>query len=200
MLDVIQNASLAGGEKTVRIVELVCVSLIGLFLTSSVSFAEEQYIRTGIWGGMDLGVGLLQQSFDETEEDDTTLFLGFKAGYTINPQFRMGLELSGWLLEASNLEDPEEGEGISQVFLIAQYYPHQKSNLFVKGGGGYASIWNNRPGQPRRKNGWGLTVGGGYDFLLNTNFALSPFVNFSYGDAEDLNYMAISFGIGITLQ
>ncbi|MHA1942283.1 MAG: outer membrane beta-barrel protein [Candidatus Hodarchaeales archaeon] len=200
MLDVARNTILMGEEKTMRLVELVCVVLIGLFLMTPTSFAEEQSIRTGFWGGIDFGVGLLKQSLDEIEDDDTTFFLGFKAGYTINPHFRMGLELSGWLLEESNLEDPSVGEGINQIFLIARYYPRQKSNLFAKVGGGYVSIWNNRPGEPRRKNGWGLTVGGGYDFLLNKKVALSPFVTYSFGDAEDLDYMAINLGVGIIFQ
>ena len=183
-----------------RIVKSGFVVLIGLSLMTSVSFAEEQPVRTGFWGEIDVGMGLLQQSLNEMEVDDTPLFLGFKAGYIINPQFRMGLELSGFLLEQSDLEDPEVGEGISQVFLIARYYPYQKSNLFVEGGGGYASIWNNRPGQWRRKNGWGLTMGGGYDFRVNSKVALGPFVTFGYGSAEELNYKVIHFGIGMTFQ
>jgi len=136
ILDVTRNTILMGEEKTMRLMELVCVVLIGFFLMTPASFAEEQSIRTGFWGGIDVGAGLLQQSFDDIEEDDTTFFLGFKAGYTINPHFRMGLELSGWLLEGSNVEDPSVGEGINQVFLIARYYPRQKSNLFAKIGGG----------------------------------------------------------------
>lgn len=159
--------------------------------------SEEQSVRAGFWGGIDFGVGLLQQSFDEREEDDTTFSLGFKGGYTINPHLRMGLELGGWLLEATSLNDPTVGEGISQVFLIAQYYPRQQSNLFAKVGGGYATYWNNRPGEPTGKDGWGWTVGGGYDFLLSTHFALSPFVTFSHGDIEDIDYRAITLGIGI---
>jgi hypothetical protein len=162
---------------------------------------EEQSVRTGFWAGIDFGVGLLQQSLDEREEDDTTFSLGLKAGYTINPHFRMGLELSGWLLEATEpFGDPWVGEGISQVFLIAQYYPRRRSNLFAKVGGGYASYWNNRFGEPKIKDGWGLTVGGGYDFFLSTHFALTPVVTFSYGDIEDIDYRATTFGIGITFE
>jgi hypothetical protein len=146
---------------------------------------------------MDLGVGWLQQSLDSLEEDDTAFFLGFKAGYMLNPRFGMALELSGWLLEESDLEDPAVGEGISQVFLSGRYYPSRESNLFATVGGGYASIWNNRPGEPRRKNGWGVTAGAGYDFPTQAKIALSPFVTLSYGDAEDLTYWAVNFGIGI---
>jgi len=176
------------------------VVLTGLVLMTSVSFAEEQSIRHGFWGGIDIGVGLLQQSLDEVEADDTTFYLGFKGGYTINPHLRIGLELSGWLLEASNLEDPAVGEGLSQVFLITRVYPRKKSNLFAKIGGGYVSKYNHRPGESTGQNGWGLTVGGGYDITLSKNFALSPFVSFNFGNVDDLDYQAVNFGIGLLLQ
>lgn len=110
------------------------------------------------------------------------------------------LELSGWLLEETDLEDPAVGEGISQVFLISRYYPFLESNLFAKVGGGCASVWNNRPGEPRRKNGWGLVAGGGYDFPVGKNFALSPFASFSYGEAEDLTYKAVNIGVCLSIQ
>jgi outer membrane autotransporter protein len=71
--------------------------------------------------------------------------------------------------------------------------------LFAKAGGGYVEHWNNRPGEPNSKSGWGLTVGGGYDFLLNENVALSPFATFSYGKTGNWDYRAITFGLGITI-
>jgi hypothetical protein len=182
------------------IVKPVCFALVLLYFIPTPSFAVEQFARSGFWGGIDVGVGWLQQSLDEIDVDDTDFFLGFKAGYTLNPHLMLGLELSGWLLEETNLEDPAVGEGISQIFLISRYYPIRESNFFTKIGGGYANIWNNRPGETRRKNGWGLVVGAGYDFPTSANFALSPFVTFSYGDAEDLTYKAVNFGIGLTLQ
>ena len=161
--------------------------------------AEEHYIRNGFWGGIDAGAGLLNQSFDEEDENDIAFFLGFKGGYTINPHFLIGLELSGWLLEASDLYDPDEGKGISQVFLITQLYPSKESGFFAKAGGGYVSNWSNRPDEPSRKEGWGLTVGGGYDFLVYEAFALSPFATLSYGETGNWDYRAITFGLGITL-
>ena len=60
------------------------------------------------------------------------------------------------------------------------------------------SIWSNRPGDTRRKQGWGLTVGGGYDIKVNETVALSPFVNFDYGEAGNWDYTAITFGLGVT--
>jgi len=96
------------------------------------------------------------------------------------------------------LWDPSEGKGISQVFLITQLYPSKESGLFAKAGGGYVSNWSNRPNEQRRKSGWGLTVGGGYDYLLDEAIALTPFVTFSYGETGNWDYKAITFGLGLT--
>ena len=179
--------------------KMVCAVFIALFLLAPAVSAEEIYIRNGFWGGIDAGAGLLQQSFDEgDDEDDSAFYIGFKGGYTINPQLLIGLELSGWLLEASDYNDPGEGKGISQVFFISQLYPAKDAGFFAKAGGGYVSMWSNRPDDTRREQGWGLTVGAGYDFQMNDSAALSPFVNFNYGEAGNGDYTAITFGIGVT--
>jgi hypothetical protein len=177
----------------------VCVVLITIFFLTPGASPEEYHIRNGFWGGVDAGAGLLRQSFDEgDDEDDTFFFLGFKGGYTINPHLLIGIELSGWLVEAQDLNDPREGEGIMQAFLITQLYPSKESGLFVKAGAGYVDNWSNKPGEPSRKEGWGFTVGGGYDFLVYEAFALSPFATFSYGETGNWDYRAITFGLGIT--
>ena len=190
-------------KKTIHSAILVCVLLISIFFITATASTEEHHIRDGFWGGIDAGAGFLKQSFDEGDEDGTSFFLGFKGGYTINPHFLIGLELSGWLIEVSDqycyggfCSDSSEGEGIMQIFLISRYYPSQESGLFAKAGGGYVEHWNNRSGNS--KSGWGLTVGGGYDFLLNENVALSPFATFSYGNTENWDYRAITFGLGVT--
>lgn len=168
------------GDKTMHSAKLTGAVFIALFILTPAVSAEEIYIRNGFWGGIDAGVGLLQQSFDERDdEEDSAFYLGFKGGYAIRPQLLIGLELSGWLLEASDLNDPDEGKGISQVFFITRLYPGKESDFFAKAGGGYVSMWSNRPDDTRREKGWGLTVGAGYDFQMNEAAALSPFVNFT---------------------
>jgi hypothetical protein len=181
--------------KIIKYVVLLTLSLMGVD-----AHAAEELERAGFWGGMDVGAGYLQQSSDGFEANETTFFLGFQGGYTLNEHFLLGLELSGWLLQASDLEDPSVGEGISQVFLVSRYYPSRDSGFFVKGGGGYVSYWNNRPGEPGRLNGWGVTVGGGYDFSIDKRWALTPFVTYSRGSAGNEEYDVFTVGLGITLQ
>ena len=186
------------GKKTMYSKRLFYSVLIAiLFLAPEVS-AEKYHLRDGFWLGLDAGAGLVEQSFDDQDEDDVYFFLGFKGGYRINPHFSVGLELSGWLLEAEDLSDSNKGKGIMQAFMITQLYPSKESGLFVKAGGGYVSNWSNRSDEPNRKEGWGLTFGGGYDFLVYEDIALSPFANFSYGQTGDWDYQSITLGLGIT--
>jgi hypothetical protein len=185
--------------------KMVCVLLISIFFIAATASAEERHIRYGFWGGIDAGAGYLKQSLDGGNENSTSFFLGFKGGYTINPHFLIGLELSGWLIEESDqycyyayCSDASEGEGIMQIFLISRYYPSQELGFFVKAGGGYVDHWNNNPGESKSKSGWGLTVGGGYDFLINEYIAISPFATFSYGETGNWDYHAITLGLGLT--
>jgi len=182
-----------------KLTKVACAVAMALLVSVPLVSAEQRYIRKGFWGGIDAGVGLVGQSFDEEDDDDANSFyLGFKGGYAINPQFLVGAELSGWLLEASDLNDPDEGRSISQVFLITRLYPGKESDFFLKAGGGYVSVWSNKSGDTRRHQGLGLTLGGGYDFRLNQAAALSPFVTFSYGDTGSQDYTAVTFGLGVT--
>jgi hypothetical protein len=96
------------------------------------------------------------------------------------------------------LEDKTKGEGLSQVFVITRYYPLKKSDLFAKVGGGYVSHWTNAFGTTRRKEGWGLALGAGYDIAAGRNWSIAPFVTYNYGDVEDQKHNAISLGVGIT--
>ena len=179
-------------------VKSICIFLLAIFFLAAGVSAEEYQTRKGFWGGIDAGAGYLKQSFENRNEEDIYFFLGFKGGYTINPHLLVGLELSGWLLEVSKPSDPNTGKGIMQAFLITQLYPSIESGLFAKAGGGYVSNWSNKSDEPSRKEGWGLTVGGGYDFLVYNAITLSPFANFSYGDTGNWDYQAITVGLGIT--
>jgi hypothetical protein len=191
-------------SRILTLIVLVFFSLLGFSLigpgTSAEEKAEKKFVRSGFWGGVNLGIGFIQQSFAGMEEDKNNLFLGFEGGYTLNSHFLIGIELSGWLFEPSDLEDPSEGEGISQAFLISRYYPSSSMGLYAKIGGGYVNHWNNRPGEPSRKGGWGLTLGGGYDFPLNKNFAITPFISYGFGETEDQDHNVWTLGIGLTMQ
>ncbi len=183
-----------------RNANIVGAALILLSFAITPALGEEQHPPRGFWEGIDVGAGSLQRSSDLYDEDDTHFFLGFKGGYFLSPKFLIGLELSGWLLEASNLWDPTEGEGLSQYLLIARYYPKRDAGWFAKAGGGYVDHWNHRPGETASGTGWGFTFGAGYDFVIGEDYAISPFASYSFGDADDQEHNAVTIGVGFTFQ
>jgi hypothetical protein len=169
------------------------------------TLADSRIKRKTWWTALNFGAGALSQSGGGINQDNTTSFLGIEGGYVVHPQFLVGIELSGWLLQETKPQDPDPsvGEGVMQAFLTTRYYPLPDSGFFLKFGSGYVSHWNNRPGEPQRLSGWGLTAGGGYDVLLTESFPVlpfvGPFVTYSFGEAGDLNHNAITGGIGLTL-
>ena len=167
------------------------------------ALADNHIKRKTWWTALNFGAGALSQSGGGINQDNTTSFLGIEGGYVVHPQFLVGIELSGWLLQESNPQDPSVGEGVMQAFLTTRYYPLPDFGFFLKFGGGYVNHWNNRPGEPQRLSGWGLTAGGGYDVLLTESLPVlpfvTPFVTYSFGEAGDLNHNAITGGIGLTL-
>ncbi len=180
-------------------VRLAGLLLVTLLVANHSVVAEEQINRDGVWASIDAGPGYIERSFETGNEDDTNLYLGFTVGYVVAPHFLIGLEMSGWLLEASNLNYPEKGgEGLSQVFVVARYYPYNESGLHLKLGGGYASHWNNRPDETRRNNGWGISLGLGYDLSSITDWSIVPFLNYSFGDTDNQAYQAITLGVGFS--
>jgi opacity protein-like surface antigen len=186
-----------------RIFSLVIFVFVALLCCSLIipgALAEEKFERSGFWGGLNIGIGFVQQSFEGASEDGNHFYLGFEGGYTLNPHFLIGVELSGWLIEPGNLNDPSKGEGIMQAFLITRYYPSTTMGLFAKVGGGYVDHWSNHPGEPSSKNRRGLTFGGGYDFPINKNLAITPFINYSFWEMDDQNHDAWTLGIGFTMQ
>jgi len=42
--------------------------------------------------------------------------------------------------------------------------------------------------------------GGGYDFPISKNLAITPFLNYSYWEIDDQNNDAWTLGIGLTFQ
>ena len=160
--------------------------------------AAEETQRSGFWGGIDIGAGYVERAVGSLESNGTDIYMGFKAGYVLHPQVLAGLELSGWNQQATDREDPTRGEGLMQVFLISRLYPMGDSNLFAKIGGGWVRQWVNGPAGKSTLDGWGATVGVGYDYSLGRNWAVTPFLNYSFGKAEDPKPQAVTLCVGFS--
>lgn len=176
---------------------IVVAFVFMLFAFSEISYAQNEHRRSGWWGGIEIGIGYVELSSQEYKESDTHFYLGFSGGYTINSSLQFGCELSGWLYEASNLNDYRKGEGISQMLVIARYYPFKNKDFFTKFGCGYVSLWDNDSSETDNDGGMGLNLGVGYDLKVNDNWAISPFLSYNYGDIGHLEYKAFTLGITI---
>ena len=179
-----------------RLLTSIVVPVV-LMAGTSVAAAEETQ-RSGFWGGVDVGAGYVERSVGSLESDGTDIYMGFKAGYAVHPQVLAGLELSGWNQQATDRDDDTKGEGLMQVFLISRLYPMRDSNLFAKVGGGWVRQWVNGPAGKSTLDGWGATVGVGYDYSLGENWAVTPFLNYSFGKTEDQKHQAVTLGVGFS--
>ena len=178
----------------------ITVLIALIFAFNENSYAQNEQKRTGWWGGIEAGIGNVELSTQEDKESGSHFYLGFSGGYAINPSFLLGIELSGWLYESSNLEDPGEGDGISQFFAVLRYYPLENNGFFAKAGCGYVSHWNNEPSAKGSGGGPGLTLGVGYDFAVKSNWSISPFLSYNRGDIKHQDYNAFTFGIAFTFH
>jgi len=74
-------------KKKLRNFSLVAFFLFALLECSLIipeALAEEKFERSGFWGGVDFGVGFVQQSSEGAEEGGDLFYLGFEGGYAIN--------------------------------------------------------------------------------------------------------------------
>jgi Outer membrane protein beta-barrel domain len=166
---------------------LVILIVIGMtFLGGKPTQAQiDQNLRAWFVGG-EIGEGQLSLSSDQIHRDRTPTFaLGFFGGHRLGDQARVGLEVNGWLLQASNLNDPTVGEGVSNVLGVIDVFPTRKIPLFLRGGGGLAMYQNNRPAESGG-TGWSWTGGAGYEFRLGERLGLAPIVEYAYGRFDDV--------------
>ena len=168
-----------------------------LFAGTMAASAEELQ-RSGFWGGLDVGAGRVERSIGKLNDSGTDFYMGIKGGYALHPQVLVGLELSGWNQQATDRDDSTKGEGLMQVFLISQLYPMANSNLFAKVGGGWVRQWANSPSGKSTLDGWGATLGVGYDVPVGGKWAVTPFFNYGFGETEKQKHQTFTLGVGVS--
>ena len=183
------------------------------FVFATATFAGEPAAEKagGWWGGIDFGVASVSREYSVTADTrDTTFTLAFRGGYSWHPRLLVGVELGGWLLEATDYYDwPPQGEGIQTSYGMAQLYPVSGSPVFLKAGWGHVRYWNERPGEGNA-SGTGTVVGAGYDFAMGSNFYVSPLIEYAWGKydnalsppgvLQDQRYQAVTLKIGFTFR
>jgi hypothetical protein len=173
----------------------IAAALLSVLVLMSPHVGAAESSSVELWGGVELGAGSVRRSVTASDHSDTTFYMAVKGGYAVSERLLLGAQLGGYTFELDDLWDPEKGEGISQVFLIAQYYLRSmREGWYVKGGAGYVSYWNNSPGG-LEDDGWGAQFGLGYDWQTEGFGTLGPLVMFDYAKAGDFDHTGVALAL-----
>jgi hypothetical protein len=112
-----------------------------------------------------------------------------RLGVGVRDNLAISAEANGW---ASDYTDSHGSGTARMVFVnvVAQWYPTRASGLFVKAGGGVASIRDeitiNQVGRATvTAHSPALVVGAGWDVPLAHRWAVTPYADFSYAAKGD---------------
>ncbi len=139
--------------------------------------------RHGFWASFGLAAG----NESSRLEPETSYTAGLtkpsfslRAGGTVNPNLRLGVELAGW---ADRRYDSQFQENVTSylggLMFIGQFYPSRKAGLFLKGGAGLTRSGEaiDGPSSDLHEDGFGWTAGAGYEIKLGRSLFITPSVD-----------------------
>lgn len=150
--------------------------------------------RQGFFVGGGLGMGSAGLSCDGCDFGRENGFSGyFRIGGTINPHFRLGFESNGWYKSEDGVD-----EVVGFWSGVGYYYPSLTNNLWLKGGLGLATAKASDPSDEVKTNGFGLSIGMGYDWAVSRgNFVLVPYAGYLHQVSGKLKYNGSSTGVSM---
>jgi len=120
-----------------------------------------------------------------------------KLGGSLSPQLLLGVQSSAWTKEESGARLTH-----TNVSAVAQFHPVATAGLFFTGGVGFSTLEAEVPIAgvvlSDSQTGLGLTAGLGYDVRVGTNFSVTPYGLFGWGDFETLDVNVFQLGLGVT--
>jgi hypothetical protein len=172
--------------------------------------------RHGFWANFGIGAGSESFKFDDTPSYSSGLVkpaYSLRMGGTVNPNFRLGIELSGW---ADRHYDSQAQDNVTSylggLMLVGQFYPSQRAGFFLKGGVVVTRSGEDLagPGGDLHEDGFGYTVGAGYEIKLNRSLAITPTIDLLQHRSQSrdqsgvlqpaLHDRLLTFGVALTVQ
>jgi len=150
------------------------------------------WISAGVGGGWNLtrNVGI-----DSSSTGGAGGYL--RLGGTITPRLLIGGEVIGW---GRSIDGVEVARG--NVSVTALFYPSVQTGVYLKGGLGGSSLANTvTEGNTTvtvHDEGFGATVGVGWDVRLARNFYLTPGIDFLYQRASSTDNTILLMTVGVT--
>lgn len=171
---------------------LAIVAALAL-LAASAAAAQRPQTRQGFWIGFGFGYGSAGFSCDGCPDIDRKGAVSgyLKLGGTLSPNLLLGGETNGWTKDIGG-----STVTLANASLAAYYYPQPAGGLFLRGGVGFATY--SEEGFDSG-NGFGLTLGLGYDVRVGNNVSITPVGNFNWGSIGDAGSVGIpGAGMGVT--
>ncbi len=112
----------------------------------------------------------------------------------------LGVEFNGWTLQSYDVNDPTQGESISNVSAFIHYFPMDDSPVFVTGGAGISSYTNNSPTVSGRDHGGSWFAGTGYEYPISEQLMLEPQIRYSHGNFSGGQYHVFEMSVGVNWQ
>ena len=171
----------------------ICAAMLALL--PSAGTAQNPQTREGFFIGFGFGYGTF--GCEGCNDRESSVAGHLKLGGTLSPTLLVGAESSGWSKE-------EAGVRLTHANLsaIVQFYPSVANGFFLKGGLGFSRLEvsgsSGGVSGSVSDEGLGLTAGLGYDIRLGTNFSLSPYLSFAWGDFEGGSANHGQLGLGVT--
>lgn len=155
----------------------------------------------GVWlsGGLGGGSTNNDEGGFVTDEDDGGPGAYFRLGGTVSPHIRLGGEVIGMTFD----RDGADVTFTNATFTLI-YDPARPGGFFTKGGIGFASVMTSLDiGEgtfTTDDEGFGVTLGVGYDIRIGNNLYLTP--NFdillqTYSDDRDASMALFTLGLGM---
>lgn len=165
-----------------------------LLLVPSIMAAQgKTQARQGFGISFGLGSGSAGLSCDlcgDDRENGTSGYL--RIGGLVRPNLFVAGESNGWLKSEGGIDTM-----ISFVSAVAQWYPSVAKGWYAKGGLGFSMYSATDGTDDQSATAPAITLGGGYDWRLGTNFSLTPFVNYLYGMEGDVKVNGTSSGVKV---
>jgi len=182
-------------NSSMRMYGLVLALLMSLSIPATAQGTAQT--RQGFWITFGFGAGSLgcDDCNDEGEEDDRLSGVNFqlRAGGTLSQRLLIGGEINGF-----TRSENDATLTVTNIGPVLQFYPSAQGGLFLKGGLGLATAEVDFGGLSVEDEGFGVTIGIGYDARVGKNFALTPYFDILSSTFNGTSLNQVAIGLGFT--
>ncbi len=188
-----------------KVLRAALISSALLFAFTSVLPAQEAgrspIVHSGLWlsGGLGGGSTDNDESGFVSEDDDGGPAAYFRMGGSVSQHILLGGEVIGMTFD----RDGADVSFANATFTLL-YDPALPGGFFAKGGIGFATVTTSLDigggTFTTDDEGFGVTIGAGYDIRIGGNLYLTPNIDFllqTYGDDRDASMALFTVGLGM---